>query len=140
MFKSQEIADLQARITTLETELKTAGDSATKLQAELDKAKADLAQAESQVTAHATTITDLQTKLTAAQTAQTAAEERAKAAEASITDQVNTRLAAAGIVPIERDPKAQEKTGQGKPQADSSLPARQRTTAAMEGFSVFAKK
>jgi chromosome segregation ATPase len=130
MFKSQEIADLQGRIAALETDLKTAGDASAKLQGELDKTKAELTKAESQVSTHAATITELNGKVTTAEAARIAAEEKATKAEASINDQVTTRLAAAGVDPVKRDPAAADKTGDGQPAA-SGLKGIEKARAAL---------
>jgi len=51
---------------------------------------------------------------------------------------VTSRLAAAGVDPVKRDPAASEKSD-GKQKADASLPPRQRATAAMSNWKVFGK-
>ena len=51
---------------------------------------------------------------------------------------VTSRLAAAGVDPVKRDPAASEKSD-GKQKADASLPPRQRAIAAMASFKVFSK-
>jgi len=134
MFKSQEIAELQAKITTLSADLATTTTCRAALQAELDQAKADLATAQNQATAHAATITDLQTRLTAAEAAKTAAEQKATAAEASINQQVTDRLAAAGVAPVAKDPQAKNPEEPGAKAEGSPL---KRAAAAMSSFRVF---
>ncbi|WP_395736284.1 hypothetical protein [Prosthecobacter sp.] len=132
MFKSQEIAELQGKITKLEAELKTATDGKVLIQAELDTAKADLATASTKAATQEATINDLNGKLTAAEAAQKAAEAKAAAAEASVQQQVTNALAAAGVDPVRRDPSA--KVGDdGKEKMDASLPPMKRAAAAMKG-------
>lgn len=51
---------------------------------------------------------------------------------------VTSRLAAAGVDPVKRDPAASE-NNDGTKKPDASLPPRQRAIAAMSGFKVFGK-
>lgn len=51
---------------------------------------------------------------------------------------VTSRLAAAGVDPVKRDPSAAE-GNDGTKKPDASLPPRQRAVAAMSGFKVFSK-
>lgn len=51
---------------------------------------------------------------------------------------VTSRLAAAGVDPVKRDPAASE-GNDGNKKPDASLPPRQRAIAAMSGFKVFSK-
>lgn len=129
MLNSAKIAELQNRISLLETQLKTATDGQADLQTQLDQAKTELGQAQAQVTAHATTITELKGQVTAAEERATAAEGRATAAEASISDQVNARLAAAGVDPVARDPQAKNPDDPARP--DASVTPMKRAAAAM---------
>lgn len=133
MFKSQEIADLQGKVTKLEADLaKEQGEKAT-LQTNLDQAKADLATAQ----AESAKVSGLKTQITTLEGQVTTEKARADKAEADLTAakadfetkveaEVNTRLAAAGVQPIARDPKA--KTETGSPTA--GLTGRQRLAAA----------
>lgn len=146
MFKSQEIADLQGKITKLEADLKTAGDNAAALQTQLDQAKIDLATAQTEagkvagLNTQIGTLNSQITTLTSERDAAQAALVTAKADfETKVNDEITTRLAAAGVDPIKRDPKAKTDDS-GKPKIDASAPPRQRATAAMESrFKVFGK-
>jgi chromosome segregation ATPase len=146
MFKSQEIADLQGKITKLEADLKTAGDNAATIQAELDQAKIDLATAQAEAGKVAGLNTQIGTLNSQITTLTTRAENAEKALvtaqadfEIKVNAEVTTRLAAAGVDPIKRDPQAKT-DDTGKPKIDASAPPRQRATAAMENsFKVFGK-
>lgn len=137
MFKSEEISKLQARVSQLEKDLQAANDGGAAIQARIDQANADLAAAQSLVAAHQETITGLTAKVTTAETAQKSAEDRANAAEASINDQVTQRLAAAGVAPIAKDPKAAD-PGE-KTEAKTTGSPLSRAASAMSGFKVFKK-
>lgn len=58
--------------------------------------------------------------------------------KASVDKQVTQRLSAAGVDPVKRDLAASE-GNDGSKKPDASLPPRQRATAAMRGWGVFAK-
>ena len=147
MFKATEIAALQGQITKLEADLKTAGDNATALQTQLDQAKIDLATAQTEAgkvaglnTQIGTLNGQITTLTTRAETAEKALATANTNFDTRVETEVTTRLAAAGVDPIKRDPQAKT-DDTGKPKIDASAPARQRATAAMESsFKVFGKK
>lgn len=62
----------------------------------------------------------------------------AKQVEKKAAKVVTSRLAAAGVDPVKRDPAAAE-GNDGTKKADSSLPPRERAKAAMSGWKVFGK-
>jgi chromosome segregation ATPase len=128
MFKSQEIADLQARISTLEASLKTETEGKATLQGQLDQAKADLTAAQSQATDFQAAIDGLNAQLKTSEELRVAAEDKATKAEASINDQVTSRLAAAGVNPIARDPQAKNPQ---EPGVKAEGPPLKRAAAAM---------
>lgn len=131
MLHSAKIAALQTQLDQVSAELTTAkGTVAT----QLDQITAH----EATISAHEATITDLQGKAAAAETRATEAEKKATDAEASINDQVNTRLAAAGIAPIERDPQAKNPCEPGT-QAKAEGSPLKRAAAGMGSWKVFSK-
>lgn len=120
MFKSAEIASLQARISELETSLESANGIETSLRAEFNDAKAS--------------ITEKDAKISELAAAVTAAETKASAAEASIEAQVNERLASAGVDPVKRDPSAREEAHATMSRADfKKLPAAKANAFIREG-------
>ncbi len=124
MFKASQIAELQARIATLEADLQTSNGNAATLQGQLDGANAALALAQGEVAS-------LNVKITAAALAQKAAEDAAAAAQASVPAQVTTQLAAAGVDPVARDPQAKSPDEGGRA-ANASLPPMKRAAAAIQ--------
>lgn len=62
----------------------------------------------------------------------------AKQVEKKAAKVVTSRLAAAGVDPVKRDPAASE-NNDGSKKADASLPPRERAKAAMSGWKVFGK-
>lgn len=135
---SKQIAELQEKISKLEADLVNSTEGSAALTKELSQARNDLQTALDKSLKLEAEVTDFKTKLETADKLRIEAEDKAKKAEASITDQVNTRLAAAGVDPIKRDPAAAEKDD-GNQKTDASLPPRQRAAAAMKGFKVFKK-
>jgi chromosome segregation ATPase len=145
MFTSTKISELQARIGELETQLSTEQGDKAALQAQLDQAKIDLATAQTEagkVAGLNTQITDLQGQVTnlttRAETAEKALAASKEDFETKVNAEVTTRLAAAGVDPIKRDPQAKT-DDTGKPKIDAGTPPRQRATAAMQEFKVFGK-
>jgi predicted nucleic acid-binding Zn-ribbon protein len=124
---SKLIAELQEKAASLETQLASATSEASTANASLAKANADLQAALAKAGTLEGQISKLTADLEAANAKATDAESKAKAAEASITEQVNTRLASAGVEPIKRDASASESEG-GKNNA-SSLTGRSRLAA-----------
>lgn len=135
---SKQIAELQEKVTSLQSQLDTATGDKSKLEAELAKANADLQAAIAKGTSLETDVAKLKADLEAANGKVTAAEKRATDAEASIEARVTERLASAGVDPIKRDPSASASES-GKKAPDASLPPRQRAAAAMGEWSVFKK-
>lgn len=125
MLNSAKIAELQGKITSLETALQAAEGKATTLQDQLNQAKTDLATAQAEadkVTGLNARVTELQGQVSSLTTrAETAEKDLAQAKtdfDTKVEAEVTNRLAAAGVDPIKRDPQA--KTGQdddGKPTA-----------------------
>lgn len=117
MLNSAKIAELQGKITTLESSLAAAEGKATTLEAQLNQAKLDLATAQAEadkVTGLTSQITDLQGQITHLTSRAEKAEADLATAkgefETKVSAEVNNRLAAAGVDPIKRDPQA--KSGQ----------------------------
>ena len=134
MTTSAKISELQGKVTSLETALAAAEGKSTTLEAQLNQAKLDLATAQTEagkVAGLTAEITQLKTDLQAANDKATKAEadlNQAKADfDAKVDGEVTTRLAAAGVDPIKRDPKAKtEDPGT----AQQGLTGRQRMAAA----------
>jgi len=98
MFTSAKIADLTAKVGSLETQLATAGAELTDIRASFEAQGETLLAAQEQVAAHAATIANLE-----------AAQVQAAADfEAKVTAEVTARLASAGSDPVKRDPAAKE--------------------------------
>jgi len=96
MFTSAKIADLTAKVGSLETQLATAGAELSDIRASFEAQGETLLAAQEQVTAHAATIASLK-----------AAQVQAAADfEAKVTAEVANRLASAGSDPVKRDPDA----------------------------------
>lgn len=109
---SKLIAELQEKVSSLETQLASANSEAS-------NANAKSLALEGQ-------ISNLTSDLEAANAKASAAEKRAVDAEASVNDQVNTRLASAGVEPIKRDASASQSEG-GK--INANLTGRSRLVA-----------
>lgn len=125
---SKQIAELQEKVSSLQTQLDTATGDKTKLEADLATANAELQAAIAKGTSLEAELTKVKADLEAANGKVTAAEKRATDAEASIEAKVTERLASAGVDPIKRDPKASS-TGSGGAQTEG-LTGRARLAAA----------
>jgi len=94
MFTSAKIADLQAKVSTLETQLTASNEELTSLRASFEEKATALAEAECSATASAARIAELE------------------ASEATFNDRVSAevtvQLAALGTEPVKRDPDAKE--------------------------------
>lgn len=136
MLNSAKIAELQGKITSLETALAAAEGKSATLEAQLNEAKTQLATAQveaEKVTGLSAEITQLKDQLATAEAKATKAEADLNQAKADfdtkVDAEVTNRLAAAGVDPIKRDPKA--KSGQDdKGGSHSNLTGRQRMAAA----------
>lgn len=115
---SKQIAELQERVASLEAELATANGDKTRLNAEIEAAKAE----------HAKALTEAGQKATKLEADLAAANARAEKAVAEIDAKVTERLAAAGVDPVKRDPKAAE--GNDGKQTTQGLTGRARIAAA----------
>lgn len=115
MIFSKQISTLKASVETLERDLATAHAGNEAIQAELTEAKANLAN----VSAEAAKIPGLEAKITEQETALAAEKARADKAAADlaaanaeadkkIEAEVVTRLAAAGVEPVKRDPSVKK--------------------------------
>lgn len=125
---SKQIAELQEKVTSLQSQLETATGDVTKLKADLAKANADLQAAIAKGTSLEADLKKALADVEAANAKVNAAEKRATDAEASIEAKVTERLASAGVDPIKRDPKASS-TGSGGAQTEG-LTGRARLSAA----------
>lgn len=124
---SKQIAELQEKVSSLQSQLDTATGDKTKLEADLAKANAELQAAIAKGTSLEAELKKALADVEAANTKVTAAEGRAASAEASIVTKVNERLAAAGVDPIKRDASASEK---GAGASTEGLTGRARLAAA----------
>ena len=102
---SKQIAELQGKVSQLETELATATTGAAALTTELTQAKADLASATQKAAGLEASLAEATGKITKLETDLATATQEAADAKASVQTQVTDRLASAGVAPIARDPQ-----------------------------------
>jgi len=106
MFRSQEIATLQARIAEVET---SAAQAKATFEAAIAAQNAELDAAVETIATHAATVVDRDAKIAALEAEIVTVKE-------GVETEITNRLASAGVAPIARDPEASN--GKDLPRAD----------------------